>query len=1098
MSPRPNGNGEPCRAPRSSEKLTTHVNDKSDSANGRENPESPPQAQPNGNGADRATLVSFEATLVKSTGGGLVGKRFWKEDGKIRKETLGGIYAGRMKRVRMDLAGLAKLLDHMPAEQALVAAPMAADLPDEAPFCAKRWLDEQRLAAGVVSRSKAYLAYREGEPALTYLDHDPKDLTPEVVARIEEIGGYDAALALLDPALAEMGYTHRPSTSAGIYDEETGERLPDGSHRFCVAMDGTDVRRYFKTLLERGWLHGLSYYALSKSGAFLERCIIDISVAGGERLIFESDPIVEPPLKQPSRVTRVRPGGMLDTNALADLSPAEAARVKQIKAAARKALSKEEEKAQETFVTERAERIVEHDPTVSRDRARHTAARQREHVLLPSAILHFDNPKLGTRSVAEVMVEPLRYVGEPLADPNEGVEYGRTTAIVYRDARGMPWVFSFAHGRTIYRIRADADYIKAAMKSVEKENLKKWFVPLVADAEMDNTDQKALVQDVSEILGGGKVRELTADLKAERERLNEEAAEARRERVAESIQRPQLRLPLADEAVSETLIAIDDILSNIDAPEPPMRDVNGAPTDVVERRPIGDLHALTSAGANAEEEASARMEPPPQLLLTAQDVYSGGLALERHMAFIKKTQDGAYEARLHDHLVRHYLKYRDSKMPVVSGVQGLPLVLPNGELLSQNGLHRRYGLVMRCDPALLRLMPQREDCDDDAVREAMSLLLDDWFCDVPAAHADKCALIAYGLSVIERLLFPARPVFTVTAPQRAVGKTTVLLMITMALLGATPPASAWADNEEERKKALFAYMLQGLQTIVWDNIKNGGKLASDTMNVLCTSTTYSDRVLGVSEFRVAPAYTIHCFTGNNVEPCGDLASRTLEARLAVGRVDPQNRRVKRRDPVAWTFQNRARILKALYVVLLGNPRLSEPWDATPSAEADEPKSGVKDTRFKVWHRIVGAAVEHGSELYCGETQTPVSFAALFDTTDAENSDHLDAMKIIKLLHEKWPTGEWFTAGDVSAWLNDCAHGAGSAADWRRSMAVRNGSVTAQIVGEALAALRDKPVELAVGGGEESRERIQLTLIRRTYEGARQYRVARIEPWAQLS
>ncbi len=85
-----------------------------------------------------------------------------------------------------------------------------------------------------------------------------------------------------------------------------------------------------------------------------------------------------------------------------------------------------------------------------------------------------------------------------------------------------------------------------------------------------------------------------------------------------------------------------------------------------------------------------------------------------------------------------------------------------------------------------------------------------------------------------------------------------------------------------------------------------------------------------------PATTINFFTGNNIAARGDLASRSLQVRLEVDRPDPENRPFDHADPIAWTDNYRGTILRALYTILLGNPRLRA---TTPSAP---------ETRFKAW------------------------------------------------------------------------------------------------------------------------------------------------------
>jgi AAA domain len=64
--------------------------------------------------------------------------------------------------------------------------------------------------------------------------------------------------------------------------------------------------------------------------------------------------------------------------------------------------------------------------------------------------LHFD--RLGVVTVADVTADPKTYVEQPLADPIEGVAYGRGTAKLYKYPDGLLWVNSFAHGGCTYML----------------------------------------------------------------------------------------------------------------------------------------------------------------------------------------------------------------------------------------------------------------------------------------------------------------------------------------------------------------------------------------------------------------------------------------------------------------------------------------------------------------------------------------------------------------------------------------------------------------------------------------------------------------------
>ena len=80
------------------------------------------------------------------------------------------------------------------------------------------------------------------------------------------------------------------------------------------------------------------------------------------------------------------------------------------------------------------------------------------------------------------------------------------------------------------------------------------------------------------------------------------------------------------------------------------------------------------------------------------------------------------------------------------------------------------------------------------------------------------------------------------------------------------------------------------------------------------------------------ATTVISGSGNSVGVGGDMASRTVSIDLDAGRADPENRPFNHEDPIAFTRDNRKRILRALYMILC--------------MRCDEPDTA--DTRFKEW------------------------------------------------------------------------------------------------------------------------------------------------------
>lgn len=417
-----------------------------------------------------------------------------------------------------------------------------------------------------------------------------------------------------------------------------------------------------------------------------------------------------------------------------------------------------------------------------------------------------------------------------------------------------------------------------------------------------------------------------------------------------------------------------------------------------------------------------RLPAPIMPLLTEHDEYSMAHLIERHVEFFEEDRDGNRRSvALNPVFVRHYMKYRDSKLPVVTSISTLPMVLRNGELLAKKGLDRARGILFMLQPELLAVMPSPEDYGRDAaVVAAMRFLIDEWLCDVAATYADKCVLISAALTIIERALLAERPAFFVTAGQRGGGKTTTIQMIFLAATGYRAPAAAWSSQEEERRKCLFSYLGEGVPAVVWDNISRGSVISCPSIEKSLTAALYSDRILGQTGTRTVPATTINFFTGDNIAPKGDLSSRSLQVRLSVDQPDPENRAFTHDDPIRWTIDHRGNILNSFFTILLANPRLREKNPSTPP------------TRFKEWWHLVGSAVEHASRLHTKDSAErvaalaedkpacqpePVSFQNLFRLGEDTDQEASSLATVLSMLRGRYSSGE-FTASQVNSTLAD--------------------------------------------------------------------------------
>ena len=963
----------------------------------------------------------IEITSFEKVGGELTKRISLSADGTLLSDGSACIMSRgcAFRRTFATLEEFATFISGLESNQAIALGRLRADLPDQVRVATKDKLREFNGSAApdLISRTGDFITYQPEQPAFALVDIDSKGMPLSVKDAIVTAGGYWKALVSILPELASTAHIIRRSTSAGIFDADTGAAIPgsNGLHIFVMVADGDDVDRFLQVLHARCWLRGFGWMMVGRAGQLLERSLVDRTVSAPERLVFEAGPVLDPPLMQDTerRMPIVRAGAVMGTRtACMDLTIVELAKLRDQRKSERRRLAPVAAEARSRYLEQRAEELVIQTgkPLAA---ARQVVESQCEGILLPDVSLLFDESEFAGVTVRDILADPDRFVGATLADPLEGTDYGRCKAKIMRRSDGSLWINSFAHGRTIYELKHDAPSVEAGIRAVPKAEVAQRFVQMLLMAEV-STDDEVRLRDLACELSGSKARPLTTMLKEARERSKRDRTRSDRERREARSHDSRIRLPApaADDERLPVLATIDEVLTNVVSPEPPMRDLNGWPVEVRSRPPFA-LHELTSDGSNTTESKNSRLPPPDIPLLTLHNRHTLAQEIERHLALVVETEDGERPVALQSVFLDHYIDYRDSKLPRVGAVLTAPLVLPDGLLLAPRGLDCDRKLVFRIEPRLLDLLPTAADCDPTAVAAALDFLVNEWLCDVALDFTGKCVLVALALTILERVLLPERPAFFITAGKRGGGKTTAVSMVMVAVTGKRPAAAAWSTNLEERRKAMLSYLAEGPPAVVWDNIPLGTTITCPILEQVLTLDTWSDRLLGQSTSLTVQTHTIMVFTGNNIGPRGDLSSRSLGSHIEIDQPDPENRTFRHMDPIEWTVDNRGEILRCLYTILLGNPQLR------PQTRQTE------KTRFKRWWHLVGSAVEnaavamvsqHGGLRPDRQVACTIDFNALFARAESEDDDTIGLVEALDALHATYGETE-FQAATVAEHIN---------------------------------------------------------------------------------
>jgi hypothetical protein len=593
---------------------------------------------------------------------------------------------------------VARFISGMPSTDAIALGRLRGDLEGSLHLTTQGKIAALNGSAtpNLIARTAEFIGYQPGQPALVLIDIDTKGMPEAVRARIDAAGGFWPALCSVLPALDTTARIVRNSTSSGLSRTDTGEKLPgsNGQHIFLLVEDGGDAERFLYTLHDRCWLAGLGWHMIGAGGQLLDRSLVDRMVHAPERLVFEGSPVVEPPLHQDqaARAAAAYEGAVLDTREVCPpLRIVEDAELKRLKAKSADALAPERAKEREAFVVRQAKSLAERT-SVPLAAARQTILRQCEGILHPGVVLPFDNPELAGVTVAQVLATPANYVGETMADPLEGISYGRTKAMVMQRPDGTPWIHSFAHGRTVYELRLDAEAAREAIDAADDAQVTDVFVQVAVAGDLDPAELEELRNVVSDRAKIGK-RTLMAKLAGAKKAKSARDAEDRRNRRAAMRKdtRPQLDAPASEAEFIPVMDALNDILSASKAPEPPMRDLDGIITQIRVRR-VPDLHSLTSQSSNEGSPKDTRLPAPEQPLLTRLDETQLAELIERHVEY---TNPEGVPVHLGAGFVKHYLKRSDTALPVVSSISTLPIVTPDGRLSGSPGSLRNHAAGCR-------------------------------------------------------------------------------------------------------------------------------------------------------------------------------------------------------------------------------------------------------------------------------------------------------------------------------------------------------------------------------------------------------------------
>lgn len=377
-------------------------------------------------------------TVFRDTGAVPSGKHINLDaEGRLAKKTQGARTRLQAQRVSRSLPELADALRTAGPDTHLTSG--WSEIEKSTALCSRLLSEIAPLQRdGFIGLTEEHLAHREG-PGLMVIDTDGA-YGPNVAE----------ALFKAAPDLASATRVEASSTGSFILDE-AGERVDksEGQHTFFGAVDPSDIPRAIETLHQRLILTGGLVPRLSLTGAFLERSYVDTQLRVSSQPVYLKA-TTGPGLRQDKQINLFPGAGLVDTkSAIPDLTDDEKRSVRRTIDAARTAMREEIQRTAREYFARRVEEMI-----TDRGVDRETAEKQITAAMLGGE-LGPDHPLIveGRRIfVSDVLANPEKYHERNCRDPLEP-DYGSdTVAMIYTDHAEGIVIYSFAHGRKLYRL----------------------------------------------------------------------------------------------------------------------------------------------------------------------------------------------------------------------------------------------------------------------------------------------------------------------------------------------------------------------------------------------------------------------------------------------------------------------------------------------------------------------------------------------------------------------------------------------------------------------------------------------------------------------
>jgi hypothetical protein len=420
---------------------------------------------------------------------GILTKRYSLSNGELVKDSSQCyLDRGTVEVVNIEFSDLPTVLDNLTTNQAIAHGITLETVNGPVPIVSRKLLPS---TPGAVTRTLDKFFWPES--GIIMFDYDPVPGS-KPLSKLELI----AAVRSLDPQLEKAAMVWRPSASSNIVGLDNTVYAGLKNQRIYIQYKNpSGMEEFVQHLFRSAWDKGLGYIFITAAGIPLDRCVFDMAVFSPERLDFAAGGDCGEELrKQVIRSVHFE-GNVVDLDLIGDT--VDATHHAMGVSAAKRAMDEEIVEKRAEYVKQQTISVAERH-NITKAKARVIVESRLEHRLLPDDVIFTDD--MEPIAIKAIMEDADSYHGMVVRDPLEP-EYGKSKAKIFVDDDGV-CIHSFAHGKQVYRLKYDVDYVMAKLATVAKEDLEATWQHHYKNMEATPTGKEKIAKYLAKEIGASK------------------------------------------------------------------------------------------------------------------------------------------------------------------------------------------------------------------------------------------------------------------------------------------------------------------------------------------------------------------------------------------------------------------------------------------------------------------------------------------------------------------------------------------------------------------------------------------------------------------